>query len=392
MFEDALDQRLPAAARPALTGSARAVFRRLVEEGPSTRPQIGQSLGLSRPTMSAAIAELEKPGLVEMIGAVQGPLGRSAAQYRVGQGAGHVMAVDAGSTHVSLRVSTLDRRLLDARVYRLPVSQISINDQVSRAVAQQVAAALAATQPDWGPLRALGIAVPTRVVGPGGDVVASRQEVVFSAFTPPPGVDVVLENNVNCAAVAERHYGAARGEANFAYVQVGVKIGMGLMLGDQLIRGRNGAAGEIGHLSFPFAPGLQPRPGEAEQYLGTEAFLARVRADWPADAGTAPADTAELLALAGAGHALALQHVARHADDIGATVASCVSVVDPGLVVLGGGLGASPLLLPGVRETVNRLSYAAEIRSTLLGADATVLGIERLAIETALPRVIGQEA
>jgi predicted NBD/HSP70 family sugar kinase len=387
-----LEQTVPAAARPALTGSARAVFRRLVEEGVATRPQIGQWLGLSRPTMSAAIAELERPGFVEMIGAVQGPLGRSAAQYRVGRGAGHVMAVDAGSTHVRLRVSALDRRLLDNRVLRLPVSQIAINEEVSRAVAAEVAAALAGTRPEWGPLRALGIAVPTRVVGPGGDVVASRQEVVFSAFTPPPGVAVTLENNVNCAAVAERHYGAARGEANFAYVQVGLKIGMGLMLGGQLIRGRNGAAGEIGHLSFPFAPGATPLPGEAEHYVGTEALLSRVRADWPAEAGPPPADTAELLGMAGAGHDRALRHVARHAADIGAIVASCVSVVDPGLVVLGGGLGASPLLLPGVQETVNRLSYAAEIRNTLLGSDATVLGIERLAIETALPLLIGQEA
>lgn len=342
--------------------------------------------------MSAAIAELERPGFVEMIGAIQGPLGRRAAQYRVGRGAGHVMAVDAGSTHVSLRVSTLDRRLLDSRVLRLPVSQIAINEEVSRAVAAEVAASLAGARPEWGPLRALGIAVPTRVVGPGGDVVASRQEVVFSAFTPPPGVALVLENNVNCAAVAERHYGAARGEANFAYVQIGLKIGMGLMLGEQLIRGRNGAAGEIGHLSFPFAPGAVPLPGEAEHYLGTEAFLSRVRAEWPAEAGPPPGDTEELLTMARAGHDLALRHVSRHAADIGAIVASCVSVVDPGLVVLGGGLGASPLLLPEVRQTVNRLSYAADIRNTLLGSDATVLGIERLAIETALPLLIGQDA
>jgi len=380
------------AAKPALTGSARAVFRRLVEGGPSTRPQIGSSLSLSRPTMSAAIAELVRPRYVEMIGAVQGSLGRSAAQYRIGSGAGHVIAVDAGSTHVRVRVSTLDRRLLTSRVLRLPTSQIAINEEVSRAVSAEVALARAAAQPGWGPLRAMGLALPTRVVGRGGDVVATRQEVVFSAFTPPPGVALVLENNVNCAAVAEQHYGAARGVASFAYVQIGLKIGMGLVLGELLVRGRNGAAGEIGHLSFPFAPGISPLPGEAEHYLGTEAFIGRVRADWPGTAGDPPADTAELLAMAEAGNADALRHVARHASDIGAIVATCVSVVDPGLVVLGGGLGSSPLLLPGVREAANRLSYPVEIRNTLLGADATVMGIERLAIEAAIARLLGDDA
>ena len=198
-----------AVAWPGLTGSAKAVFRRLVFDGPSTRPQIGSILGLSRPTMSAAIAELERLGYVEMIGAVRGPLGRSAAQYRVGRNAGYVMAVDAGATHVRLRASTLDRRLLGNHVHRLPAPYFTINEEISRAVAGEVESALVKAQPDWGPLRTLGIAVPTRVVGPEGDAQASRQNVVFTRFQPPEGVVVVLENNVNCAAVAEQHYGAA---------------------------------------------------------------------------------------------------------------------------------------------------------------------------------------
>lgn len=387
-----MDHRTTADSRPALTGSARAVFRKLLEDGPSTRPQMGGALGFSRPTMSAAIAELERFGYVEMIGAVQGPLGRRAAQYRVGRGAGHVIAVDAGSTHVRLRVATLDRQVLASRVRPLPASQRVLSPEVSRAVATEVAAIRAATQPGWGPLRALGLALPTRVIAPGDTSPPALQQMIFSAFTPPPGVTLVLENNVNCAAVAEQHYGAAQGAASFAYVQAGVKLGMGLVLDHRLVRGRNGAAGEIGHLSFPFAPGLDPDPGAVEHYLGTEAFLARTRAAWPPTAGTPPEDTAALLALAEAGHAEALRHVARQAADIGAVVASCVCVVDPGLVVLGGGFGASPLLLPEVHAVANRLAYPVEIRNTLLGADATVMGIERLAIHASLPALLGEAA
>ncbi|MDW6023055.1 ROK family protein [Mesorhizobium sp. BAC0120] len=342
--------------------------------------------------MSAAIAELEELGYVEMVGAIQGPLGRSAAQYKVGSGAGHVIAVDAGATHLRLRACALDRRQLANRVLRLPTSQLTINEEISRAVASEFSIIRSMADQSWGPLRAIGLAVPTRVVGPGGDVVGSRQEIVFSAFSPPRGVTLILENNVNCAAIAERHYGAARGVSSFAYVQIGLKIGMGLVLNDQLVRGRNGAAGEIGHLSFPFAPGAEPLPGEAEHYLGNEAFIARVRSDWPASAGPAPGDTAELLALAETGHADAVRHVASHASDIGAIIATCVSVVDPGLVVLGGGLGASPLLLPVVRETASRLSYPVDIQNTLLGPDATVLGIERLAIDATLRQLLDGEA
>jgi DNA-binding Lrp family transcriptional regulator len=120
-----------------LTASAKAVLRRLVDGGPSTRPQIGSALRFSRPTMSAAIAELERLGYVAELGAVQGPSGRSAMQYRVGRGAGHVIAIDAGSTHIRLRISTFDRRLLHSSVFRLPTSQFALNEEISRGVAQQ---------------------------------------------------------------------------------------------------------------------------------------------------------------------------------------------------------------------------------------------------------------
>ena len=115
-----------------------------------------------------------------------------------------------------------------------------------------------------------------------------------------------------------------------------------------------------------------------------------MRQGWPADRGDAPASVDALLALADAGDADALHHLGLHAADIGAVVASIVSIVDPGLVILGGGVGASPVLAPMVAQVTNRLSYPAEVRSTELGYDATILGIERLTIDSAVPRILGE--
>lgn len=376
-----------------LTASARAVFRTLVASGPATRPQIGALLDLSRPTMSAAMGELERHGFVENVGESQGSLGRKAALYRAGGGAGHVVAVDAGSTHVRLRVSTLDRRLLHSRTYRLPSNHKVMDEEISLAVAEEFEAATAEREPSWGPLRAIGIALPSRVVRPdSGDTAATRQDRLFTRFEPPGGLPLILENNVNCAAVAERFYGVAQGEEDFAYIQIGLKLGMGLMLGGRLVRGRNGAAGEIGHIAFPLAAGMVPVPGEIEAYLGTEALMERVRGAWDASEGPPPSDASELFRLAESGHGGALAAVCRHADDIGGLVATCVAVVDPGLVVLGGGVGTSPLLLPTVPEVAARLSYPVTVRSSSLGPDATVLGIERLAIEEALVLLLADGA
>lgn len=366
------------------------MFRLLAARGASTRPQLGEVLGLSRPTLSAAIAELEDAGLASKVGELQGALGRKASVYRPGLNAGHVMAVDAGSTHIRLRVSSIDRRLLHSRIYRLPSSQFFLGEEISRAVAEELAAALAEADPAWGPLQAIGIALPARVVGPQGDTKATRQQAIFSCFEPPADIPVILENNVNCAAVAEHSNGIAQDHETFAYVQIGFKIGMGIMLDGKLLRGRNGAAGEISHLAFPMAGGMRPVPGEIEHYMGAEALMQRVVNEWPRSAGAPPEDAADLMKRAADGDAAALAHVERHAEDIGAIVASCVSMVDPGLVVLGGGLGANPLILPTVHEVANRLSYPVEVRTSSLGQDATVLGIEKLATEHAVNLILGE--
>ena len=374
--------------RNGFTASTKAVFRTLFAEGPATRPQLCAALGLSRPTMSASMIELDRVGFIEKIGEVQGALGRKAGMYRLGGGAGHVIAVDAGSTHVRLRVSTLDRRLLHNRIYRLSANQRVLGDEISIAVAEEVAAARAISEAGWGPLRAIGIALPSRVVSQDG--AAHPQDRLFSNFTPPGNVPLVLENNVNCAAIGEHSHGVARGRANFAYIQVGVKIGMGIVLRGQLLQGRNGAAGEISHIAFPFAPDRQPEDAIAlEDYLGAEALMQRVRAAWPAGAGAPPEDVPRLLGLAEAGNAAAVDAVARHGRDIGDMVATCVSILDPGLVVLGGGIGNSAPILPHVRAVVERLTFPTEILSSVLGPDATVLGIEKLATEHVCGLIIG---
>ncbi|MFV0336396.1 MAG: ROK family transcriptional regulator [Tropicimonas sp.] len=372
-----------------LTESACAVFRELVQLGYATRPQLGRILGLSRPTMSAAISELEQLGYVESKGAVQGALGRKAVEYCVGAGAGHVISVDAGSSSVQLRVSMLDRRCVLNRMCRLSQNHSSLSGEISEVVGQEIAQILDNTKPDWGPLRMLGIAIPARVPAAGPGAGTGEADIIFSRFTPPEGVDVVLENNVNCAAVAESQYGAATDHDRSVYLQIGLKIGMGLILGGRLIRGPNGAVGEVGHLPYPWGGGLAPEPGAIERHIGADALLERVRADWPDEALAAPRDIGALLRLADGGNPVAARHLQAHAEEIGRIVAAIVCVVDPGLVVLGGGVGASALLSQTVSEVANRLSYPVEIRSTGLGRDATILGIEKLAIEASLPLLLG---
>src|SRR5690348_17000206 len=77
-----------------LTESARAVLRIIARSEPMTRPQLSAALSFSKPTMSAAVSELETYGLVASNGIVKGTIGRSAVTYGLGPGAGFVLGVD----------------------------------------------------------------------------------------------------------------------------------------------------------------------------------------------------------------------------------------------------------------------------------------------------------
>src|SRR3978361_2269276 len=91
-----------------LTESSRSVLRLIARRGSITRPKLGEALQLSKPTMSAAIADLSALGLVVSIGSQKGAMGRTAAVYGLGPEAGYVVGIDVGATQIRAVAHTLD--------------------------------------------------------------------------------------------------------------------------------------------------------------------------------------------------------------------------------------------------------------------------------------------
>ena len=356
-----------------LSESARAVFAVLAAAGAATRPRLAADAGLSKPTVSGAVAELEAAGLAAHSGTASSGTGRTAAVYRLGPGAGAVLAVDLGPALTRVRGCALDGTLL-AEVTG------------SRAdPADAVRGALDAL-PAEGPLRAIVVAVGDVTAreqgGTGMRPATAKAGPVYDAMAValPPGVPVHLENNVNCAALAELHEGAARGRSTFAYLRVGVGVGLGIVIGGQVLRGANGAAGELARLPYPWAEDLEPRREALEEYIGARSLLRRAAEAWRDADGPRPATTERLFALAGQDRTAARAVVARHAADVGRLAAAVAAVLDPGLIVLGGSTGADPQLLPGVRAELARLSWPTEVAASAVGELGTVVGAARLAV------------
>jgi predicted NBD/HSP70 family sugar kinase len=373
---------------PPLTDSARAVLKTIANTGPATRPQLSAELMFSKPTMSAAVSELERYDLLAPVGINRGSVGRTSVAYGLGPKAGFVVGIDCGTTHINAVARGLDGTTL-TRLEQPLVDKsaeerfLLIEDVIERLLSQFEARSA--------PLRALVIALPNIISGSlermfGRETLIPVLERLQSTYDAP----LLLENNVNCAALAEYHEGAAKQHSFAIYMQIGVKTGMGIVLDGRLFRGFKGGAGEIGHLPFPWSEREQPRWQHVESYMGSAALLERAAARWPAEEGKPPQSASDLFARVEQS-ATARAIVEQHARDVGNLAAACVSVLDPQLIVLGGGVGQNPLLLPGVRDVVKELCWPVEVVNGELSNQATVLGAVRLAIDFAMARLLGED-
>lgn len=225
--------------------------------------------------------------------------------------------------------------------------------------------------------------------------------------TEATGLPTALENDANAAAWAEYRYGAAAGHADVLMVTVGTGIGGGLVLGGRLHRGAKGIAAEIGHLRV-VRDGRMCGCGQRgcwETYGSGSALTAAARrlvahgdpeaALLSSMAGGSPAalDGAMVTAAAREGDPLAQRLFAEVGGWLGEGIASLVAVLDPGIVVVGGGAAdAGALLLAPLRKALahNRSGGDAavpDVVAATLGNDAGMVGAADLALGLAAVRV-----
>ncbi len=170
----------------------------------------------------------------------------------------------------------------------------------------------------------------------------------------------------------------------------GSRSGSASSLDGRLFRGlqRRGRRGRTPAL--PWSATETPRLEGLEEYLGSASLVERCARDWPSEEGTPPSNAEELFARAAtSAHARAC--IDRHAADIGRLVAACVGVLDPGLAVLGGGVGQNELMVEQIGRTVAELTWPTEIAVSRLTRKATVLGAVGLAADYSLGTLLGED-
>jgi glucokinase len=286
-----------------------------------------------------------------------------------------VIAVDAGGT--KLAAAAVDAAgVIRARV-RYPVEK----SDFEHSVGQIVSAACEVAMQVGGDAAALGLIVPGIYSQDTGHAWAPNlwgpdQVPLLDAVRMHMALPVTIESD-RCGYVLGEHWmGAARGLADVVFLAVGTGIGAGIISGGQLVRGAAGIAGAVGW--FALSRDRQQR------YAQTGCWEAESAG--PALARHAGVETAEqAVAAARAGDAKALHALAQVTEFLSMGIANLVSLLNPQMVVLGGGLmQAGDLFLEPLRAALPLWAQPiaarqARIELTALGEDAGLLGAARLA-------------
>ena len=317
----------------------RAALDLLLRGGMLTRSQISEYTGVSKVTVSQMLARLEERGLVKVVGEQAGNRGPNAALYSVVPSSAYVAGLYMDFDLVSAAVADVTGR----RVADVSVNPNGADDPVElvRGVIEQ---ACASAGVDLARLSTLVIGSPGVVDPRTGDPqlavnLPAWHEGALDALRDALHKPVVIENDVNLAAMAERAAGAATGADDFVLVWMGVGLGLATMLGGKLHRGTTGAAGEIGYLPVHGAPLhtdiRHPASGGFQSLAGGLAVRElAARHGFPASTA-AEAVQAAVAAASDASDAF-LDELAQR---VAVGVASVCVVLDPGLVVLGGEVG-----------------------------------------------------
>lgn len=382
----------PESSSPVLAASgAGELLQLLRDETPRTRAELAKLTGLARSTVGARVDALLATGLLAPSGEAASTGGRPPVRFAFNPEARVVIGADLGATHGRVALTDLSGRPLHEVGEELDITdgpEVVLDWLV--ATTQRL---LDDTGRDASDLVGIGIGLPGPVehstgrpmrppIMPGWDGydVPSRVRRSFD-------VPVLVDNDVNIMALGE-HATAHPDVEHLLFVKVATGIGAGIISGGRLHRGAVGAAGDLGHVAAPHAP-------EVLCSCGNVGCLEAV-ASGPAISKSLKQidiiaeNNADIVALVRGGSVPAAHAVRQAGRTIGEVLATCVSLLNPEVIVIGGSLvQAGESLIAGVREVVYGRSLplatgGLQIVVASTGVQAAVIGAATMVIQHVL--------
>ncbi|KWT58233.1 transcriptional regulator [Streptomyces albus subsp. albus] len=380
----------------------RLALQLLQNEGPLTAGELKTGTGLSRPTVADLVERLQAAGLIAVVGESgarrRGP---NARLYGIVADRAHLAAVDLRTDSATVAVADLLGRVqAETAVPAGPDTDPAQAAANGVAALEKLLGAAGAARPHTVAVGAPGLVDPATGRFRGTDGVPAWHAALVTALGALPAAPVLLENEVNLAAIAEQRDGAARGHDTFVLLWLGHGTGAAVVLDGRLRRGASGGTGEIGFLPVPGTGGLPTAAGCDGGFhsLAGSAAVCELAAEYGieasdpsgADPGAPPAEALVRAAVRAGGAGVAFLDALAARIALGA--AAVCAVLDPGCVVLGGetGRAGGDPLAERVADHLARMSpLHTEVRAGTVGGRAVLRGAVLAAMDAAQDDLFG---
>jgi glucokinase len=350
--------------------------------------RLARQLGIQPPSLLAKLRPLVKKGLLAF--------SEGRTQVGINAGFGQVVGIDLGASHLHFALADFRGEILQEANQK-----IRPEDGPQKLIAEIVEGARHLAKMASGRLRAVAIGVPS-------PVDAERGVVAFAYNLPgwknihlarelekKLRVPIFLENDANMAAIGEHWRGVAQRVDNFVFIAMGTGTGSGVFVDGKLYRGRTGSAGEIYRMNMDW-----PRwaddfgdSGYFESFVSGMGIAAEGRKALPPAPGSGASDLAAerdayfVFEAFRRGDPQAQSVLERIFTMLGVGISNVVAILDPDLIVLGGGIakGAPEFMLSTVGKVVQHIykENAPPIKLSALEDKAQTFGAIRSALTLA---------
>jgi len=359
------------------------VLRTIEKNSPISRADVGKIVGLTPPTISAIVKDLIERDIVQEIGKGDSSGGKKPILLKINSKTAYMIAVDLGGEN-GIRVALMDLSYHIVKEKCGPNIESLNGKKFKNALSVILTDFIREMNIPRGKILSICIGVPGIVDFKSKKIIAApclNWEISLEDLDLREiGIPITIENDVNLMALGEKTKGIAQKINNFVFVGERTGIGAGIIINRKLYKGANNAAGEAGYLFID--PGYASKSirdyGCLEKLASYKVIVEKARKKLGKDI-----KVIEVFKMAAQGNSVALNIVQETLKYLAYAIANISCVLDPELVIIGGGISIlPPRFLEEMKMNIRKIiPFVPKMEFSKLGEDGVLIGAAVMLLE-----------
>ena len=359
------------------------ILRTIEKNGPISRADVGKMIGLTPPTISAIVKDLIERDIVWEIGKGDSSGGKKPILLKINAETAYMIAVDLGGEN-GIRVALMDLSYHIVKEKFGPKMESLNGQKLKKSLSALLKDFIKEINISQEKILGIGIGLPgiidsklKKVIGaPYLNWKISLEDLTLKEI----GVPITLENDVNLMALGEKTKGIAQKINNFVFVGERTGIGAGIIINRKLYKGANNAAGEAGYLFIDpkYAPKSMKDYGCLEKLASYKVIVGKAKEKMAKNIRVM-----EIFKMAAEGNSIALKIVKETLKYLAYGIANISCVLDPELVIIGGGISILPArFLEEMKTNIRKIiPFVPKMEFSKLGEDGVLIGAAVMVLE-----------